>query len=200
MAATPPPPDPAHQRQRDILDRALRTLRYALPPPLDDTPEAWEARDRVALATVAALRPANGVEARLAALHVAAAAYAGDCLRRLPQCADDPRREAQLMALAASMGREARGNLNTLHRMQRVRRKREATEAGRASAALAEQTLLALLTAALVRMPPGPPARPAVPGADRRGPPRPLDRPKEPDPRRGNVVAWPQSPLNPTIH
>jgi len=201
MATTPHRPDPAQQRQRDILDRALRTLRYALPPPLEDRPEAWKARDRVALATVAAMRPANPVEARLAALHVATTAYASHCLRRLPQCADDPRREAQLIALAASMGREARGCLGTLLRRQAVRKKHEATAAaGRASAALAEQTLLALMTAALERMPPGPPARPAVPEADRHDPSRQRDRPQDPGRRRDITVAWVQSPPNPTIH
>jgi len=200
MAATPPPPDPTPQRHRDILDRALTILRATLPPPIENTPEAWEARDRVALGIVGALRPANVAEADLAALHVAFSDHAGDCLRRAAQHAADPQRARTLLALAASMGREARGNLNALTRLQAVRKKREATEAGRANAALAEQTLLALLTAALERMPPGPPARPAVPEADRRGRSRQYDRPQESDLQCGNVVAFQHYPPNTTIH
>jgi len=158
-------PDPAIQLQLDIHYCAVDTLRGNLPEPLDDTPEAWALRDRVALAKVTALFPANSAEADLAALHVAAIAYASHTLRRVPQYADDPKREAQLIAQAASFGREARGYANTLYRMQRVRQKREATEASRDGAAMAEHCTLGLMTDALERMPPGPPKRPAMPAA-----------------------------------
>ncbi|MGA3398742.1 MAG: hypothetical protein ABSC95_05945 [Acetobacteraceae bacterium] len=167
MDQSPPPhqPDPAIQLQLDIHYRAVDTLRGILPPPLDDTPEAWAMRDRLAVADVASLLPANPVEARLAALHVAAAAYDAHCLRRVPQYMDDPRREAQLMAQAASFGREARGHLNALLRAQAVRKKREANDESRDSAAMAEHCTFGLMTGALERMPPGPPARPAMPPA-----------------------------------
>src|SRR5271165_2340819 len=124
MTDTPPPehqPDPATQLQLDIHYCAVDTLRGALPPPLEDTPEAWARRDRVALANVVALVPCNPVEARLAALHVATAEYAALCLCEVPLYADDPKRKAQLMAQSASMGREARGYSNTLVRLQRMR-------------------------------------------------------------------------------
>src|SRR5208337_1903423 len=102
------PPDPADQRQRDILDEALRILRATLPRPLADTPEARARRDRVALAEVVSLAPANLVEAGLAAHGVVAAAHAADCLRQAAQHAADPKCVAHLRAQAASMGREAR--------------------------------------------------------------------------------------------
>lgn len=165
-------PDPAIQLQLDIHYRAVDTLCGSLPPPLDDTPEAWDRRDRVAIAGVTALHPANSVEARLAALHVAAAEYAHYCMRRVPQYLDDPKREAQLIAQAHSFGREARGHLNALFRAQAVRKKREATEASRDSAAMAEHCTLGLMTDALERMPPGPPARPAMPVAAAKEPPQ----------------------------
>ncbi|HVC59654.1 MAG TPA: hypothetical protein VND19_04720 [Acetobacteraceae bacterium] len=158
-------PDPATQLQLDIHDRAVDTLRGILPPPLDDTPEAWSLRDRVALATVASLLAATPVEACLAVLRVAAAEYACHFLRRLPHYADDPRREAQVLAQSASMGREARGHLNPLLRLQAVRIKREANVATRDSTAMSEYCTLGLMTGALQRQPPGPPARPAMPPA-----------------------------------
>jgi len=165
MQNAPPPqyqPDPAIQLQFDLHARVVDTLRGILPPPLEDMPEAWSLRDRLALSDVNCLLPANPVEARLAALHVAATEYARYCLLQAPLYVDDPKRWGQLMAQAASMGREARGYVNTLYRVQRVRQKREATEASRDAAAMAEHCTLGLMTQALERMPPGPPKRPAV--------------------------------------
>jgi len=82
------------------------------------------------------------VEARLAALHVAAAKYAGHCLLQAPQYVADPNRWAQLLAQSASMGRVVRGYLNTLVRLQRVRQERQANEASCDRAALAEHCAL----------------------------------------------------------
>jgi len=201
MTSTPPqdPPDATQQRQRDILDLALETLRATLPPPSENTPEARARRDRVALAKVTALRPAHPVEAQLAALYIATTGYAGYCSSDAAQHAADPPRAAPLLAEAASLRHEARRYLGELLHLQEARQQCEATAAGRASPALIEQTMFGLESEALERLTARPPPA-AGPQVDRRGPPRPLDRPKDPGPRGGNVVAWPQSPPNPTIH
>jgi len=169
MDHSPPPPhqlDPALQLQRDIDCEAAETLRAMLPPPLTDTPEAWTRRNRVAMARVAALVPASCVEADLAALAVAAAAHAKDCLRQASECEDDRKESGKLRAQAASMGREARGYLGKLDRMQVVRLKREATDDTRDSAAMTEHCVFGLMSDAMESLPPlVRPARPAAPAA-----------------------------------
>jgi hypothetical protein len=52
-----------------------------LPPPVTDTTEAPAARQQTALALVTELRPADVVEANLAARIVATGYHADDCLR-----------------------------------------------------------------------------------------------------------------------
>ncbi|HEY3848965.1 MAG TPA: hypothetical protein VGL95_17820, partial [Acetobacteraceae bacterium] len=160
----PPPhqPDPAIQLQRDVHYEVVATLRASLPPPLTDAPEDWDRRDRVALATLAAVVPASPAEARLAALHVAAIAHAEDCYAHAARHTDDVKVTGQLRAQAASMGREARGYMGALLRMQAARVKREAKDASRESAALTEHCVHGLMTQALEEMPAGPVAARAV--------------------------------------
>jgi hypothetical protein len=148
-----PPEDPAHQLQRDIHYQAVATLRGMLPPLVHATPEDWARRDRVALATVAAMVPCNPAEARLAALHVATLARAKDCLAQVARHTDDVKTAGKLRAQAASMGRESRGYLGALFLLQSVRVKREAKDASRNSAGWAEHCVLGLMTEALEGMP-----------------------------------------------
>ncbi len=96
-------------------------LRGALPPPVSEGPEAEARRDRAALAGVAALRPVNAAEGRLATQFVAADAWAMDCLR----LAQEKRRESgvafKCRAQALSLMREARRALRALQQMQKTR-------------------------------------------------------------------------------
>jgi hypothetical protein len=140
----------------------VATLRGMLPPPLTDAPDDWLRRDRVALATLAAVVPANPAEVRLAALSVAALAHAEDCYAEIARHTGDVKATGQLRAQAASMGREARGYMGALLRMQAVRVKREAKDASRESAALTEHCVHGLMTQALEEMPAGPVAARAV--------------------------------------
>jgi hypothetical protein len=158
----PHQPDPAIQLQRDVHCHAVATLRASLPPPLTDAPDDWLRRDRVALATLAAVVPASPAEVRLAALHVAAMAHAEDCYAHAARHTDDVKVVGQLRAQAASMGREARGYMGALLRMQAARVKREAKDTSRESAALTEHCVLGLMTQALEEMPAGPVAARAV--------------------------------------
>jgi hypothetical protein len=158
-------PDPERQLQRDIHYQVAATLRNMLPPPIEDTPEALARRDRVAIATVAAMIPCNPAETTLAAHHVAALAHAGDCMRLAVHHAADLKQANQLRAQAARMGREARGYCATLLRLQAARQKREAHDASRESATWTEASVAGLMTQALETMPPAPPAAPAPPPA-----------------------------------
>jgi hypothetical protein len=142
--------------QRDIHLEAVDTLRCALPPPPINTPEAWLRRDRIALAKVAELVPANATESALAASHVAALAHSDDCTRQASLQRDDPRRADQLRNQAASMGREARGLLGSLLCAQGMRKRREADPVACDRAAMTEQCVLGLMMEALDRLPPLP--------------------------------------------
>jgi hypothetical protein len=167
MTDTPPPPphqeqpDPAYQLQRDVYLQLVFDLRRELPPPDQDTPSGWAHRDRLAIAQAAAMVPANSSEAHLAADAVRAGAYAGRCYRELAEGTADPRRAAQLIAQAASFGRESRGFHSLLLRAQTHRMKREANDATRDAAFWTEHSAHGLMTDALNRLPP--PIRPAPP-------------------------------------
>lgn len=65
----------------ELYDDILQTLRYTLPRPPIDTPEAREDRDNRALACVASLEPADRIEADFAIQSVVLAEHARDCLR-----------------------------------------------------------------------------------------------------------------------
>jgi hypothetical protein len=60
-------PDPSFQLTKDAYYLALHHLRWALPPPLANTPEELARRDNGAIGLVAALCPANVDEALIAA-------------------------------------------------------------------------------------------------------------------------------------
>ena len=104
----------------------IQTLLALLPPPAEDTPEATLARDRAALASLAALAPSNANEADLAAQCVAARAQADHILRLIGLHADDAPVVAGLNAQYAAMVRISLAVLDCLLREQQRRRKREA--------------------------------------------------------------------------
>jgi hypothetical protein len=154
-------PNPELKRQRALYLAAASTLRTLLPKPDPDTPEERDRCGGVALAKVAALVPANMVEVDLAAYHVGAMARVAACHHEA-NYTTDPKRVAQLMAQAASFGREARGYIGKLFSAQAVRIKREAKPTGADDAAFAEHCQQGMLTAAWAALPPEP-ERPAAP-------------------------------------
>lgn len=105
----------------------IQTLLALLPPPADDTPEATLARDRAALASLAALAPGNANEAELAAQCVATRAQADHILRLIRLHADDTAVVVGLNAQYAAMVRTSLAVLDRLLREQQRRRKREST-------------------------------------------------------------------------
>ena len=157
----PTEPNPEQKLQRELYLAAAATLRTLLPKPCPDTPDERALCARVALAKVAALVPANMVEVDLAAYHVGAMARVAACHHEA-NYTTDPKRVAQLMAQAASFGREARGYIGKLFSAQAVRIKREAKPTGADDAAFAEHCQQGMLTAAWAALPPEP-ERPAAP-------------------------------------
>ncbi len=177
MHPTPAPqqPGPALQLQRDIYRQVGHALRAALPPPLADTQEALDRRDRTAMGLAASLRPVNAEEATIAAHYVAANAHAMDCMRLMRENAGQPA-AVRLDAQAHRAMREARGARSLLLRVQTERRKREKDHAACDQDAWSEHIALTLLTGALDHAPPAPVAAPPPPE------PAPVAEPQPPMP------------------
>ena len=95
----------------------------SLPPPPTDSPEARADRDETAMSAVAALRPNDPFEAKLASQIVAANAHAMDCLRAAVQPNQQPEDVRRNRAQAATMMRHMHGGLRHLRHEQAVRHK-----------------------------------------------------------------------------
>jgi hypothetical protein len=107
VSATPRHPDPtpvpgldagidsevADRIPADAYYHLIHTLRLALPPPLIDSAGDLARRDHGVIARIAALAPANAVEAELAEQFVAASEQWKACLRlaQLPDPGSFPR-------------------------------------------------------------------------------------------------------------
>jgi len=164
MNTTSQPSNPALQLCRDTYYQVVHTLRGSLPPPVTDTPEDLARRDNAAIAHVASLLPANADEAHLASQHVAADAYAMDCLRVAREYATaDHAFFLKCNAWAVSMMRQARSARALLLRVQAERRTRDADPAAADRAAWTEHCAIELMTAALGTAPPAAVAEPPPP-------------------------------------
>ena len=124
-----PSPDPAPSECPSAYRQVAHYLLASLPPPPDDTPEWRALRDRAAEAALAALRPANEMEAMLAAQFIAASAQALDCLRLAHLPGTDTAVFLKCSAQAAGMMRQSQAALRTL---ERLRTEREWTTAVKA--------------------------------------------------------------------
>jgi hypothetical protein len=163
MDPSPEPPDLTLQLPRDTYHQLIRTLRAALPPPVTDAPEDLVRRDNAAIAHIAALFPATGDEASLAATYVAANARAMDCLRLAHQYPADPNLILKFTAQSGNMMRQARATWSLLLRVQAERRKREADNAATDRAAWTEHCAIGLMAQALDRAAPEAAAGPLPP-------------------------------------
>lgn len=171
------PIDPAHQLPRDIYLVVTGDLRRGLPDPLEDTPEAWALRDRVAVAEVASLLPASSAEARVAVNLVCANWQASDCMIDAAGLKLNPKRADQLQNQSAKMGRETRGYYNTLLRMQKERRRREKIEESAELSDRLEQSVRGMMMDALAALSPWRPVRAAVAAAPEVAPVAPVAAP-----------------------
>jgi hypothetical protein len=122
---TSSPLHPATGISTKLYYQLICTLTQLFPPPLDDSPEALNTRNRAAIAKVAALLPVNANEADLAAQCIAARAQAEDILLLLRENAGDIRLVMRLNAQYGSMVRTSLSVHARLMRVQAARQKRE---------------------------------------------------------------------------
>ncbi|MEJ0017732.1 MAG: hypothetical protein WDN25_14440 [Acetobacteraceae bacterium] len=116
MSPEPPAADYATPNAR----ATFAYLRSMLPEQVDTDPDACAERDRRAMDAVAALRPDDEFEARLAARIVAMDAHAADSLR-LAGLAADPAAQYRCRAQAAAMARQSDAGLRGLLRLHTLR-------------------------------------------------------------------------------
>ena len=107
-----------------VAQEVLAQLFSALPPPPDDGPTAREDRDAVAVATIAAFRPADVMEAMLAVQVVLCDAFSLDCLREANRHRADIKMVLKCRAQAAALMRRMHRDLRALQARQAARRAR----------------------------------------------------------------------------
>jgi hypothetical protein len=181
-AAPPDHPDPTYQLPADAYYYLIHTLNRSLPPPLTDNPEDLLRRNHSAIARIAALHPANAVEADIAATYVAASEHWKDRLRSIQQPDISPKWEMKCRAQAISMMRQAQSALRMLMRLQAVREKREADNQACDRGAWTEHCAIGLMMDALApRSPPAETPDPPAPEPQPQPAPAPVPQP-EPDP------------------
>ncbi len=113
---------PLGQVPQHIGAHIMAQLYRALPPlPAAATPETREAREVIAMASIARLCPVNTAEARLAVQAVAAQAHATDCLEAVSEHYDDFRKVVQCRAQSALMMRQSAQALRELRELQDCR-------------------------------------------------------------------------------
>ena len=111
------------QPSRRLSRVAFATLCASLPRLAIDTPENRADRDEAAMIAVAALHPADGFEAKLAAEVVAADAWVMDSHRLAAEFRNDTAITLRCRAEARCMMREMRCHLRELRRIQAERDK-----------------------------------------------------------------------------
>jgi len=121
-------PPPAIDLSPQLYCHLVYTLTGLLPPPIDDSPAALQARNHTAIAKVAALLPVGANEIDLAAHCIAARAQAEEMLRMVRVYADDIELVMRLNAQYSSTLRTSLSVHGRLMRVQAVRQKREAIE------------------------------------------------------------------------
>jgi len=145
-APDPQPTDTFASLTRDDVQQLVLYFGVHLPPAIGNTADDRAHRDNAALAQVAAMRPANAEEMRLAARYVAAGAQADDQLRQVQLHAANYDRTRQINAQYALMVRTSGGARSLLLRVQTARRRLELDAAACAQGAvLAAAGLLAWL-------------------------------------------------------
>jgi hypothetical protein len=145
----PQPLDLSYLLPRIAYCQIVHELRTTLPPPDEDTPEAFARRDNAAIAVVASLLPANASEAIIAAQFVATDAHASDSMRLALKNPASIEQGMKCRAQAASMTRQSHSARRLLMRVQAERRKLEADGAASEKAAWVEHCAIGMMTQAM---------------------------------------------------
>jgi hypothetical protein len=126
MSETDPNLSPLADRLlADVYYHLVHTLRGILPTPPKATPRYLARRDNALIGRLAQLRPANPIEAEIAADFIACTEHANDCLRIAHDPKTSPQWAVKSRAQAKAMKGQAYAALNRLERMQKERRKLE---------------------------------------------------------------------------
>ena len=158
MSETDPNLTPLADRlPADVYYHLVYTLRRILPKPPTTNPKHLTRRDNALIGRLAALNPANPIEAELAADYIAATEHAHECMRLALDSATPLQLAVKCRAQANSMMRQADGKLNRLERMQAQRRKLKGEEA-RDRAAWNEHCVIGLISQAFAEQPEEPDA------------------------------------------
>src|SRR5271169_5525101 len=154
MSETDPNLTPLADRlPADVYYCLVHTLRGILPSPPNSRPEHLARRDNALIARLATLRPANPIEAEIAADYIAATEHARECLRIALLPETSPEWAMKCRAQSNAMKRQAYGALSRLERMQAERRKLEKDGDAQARATWTEHCVIGLLTQALAEQP-----------------------------------------------
>jgi len=137
----------------DVYYCLVHTLRGILPTPPNSSPEHITRRDNALIGRIAALRPANPIEAEIAADYIAATEHSRDCLRIALAPETSAQWALKCRAQSNTMMRQAHGALGRLERMQAERRKLEKDGEAQARTTWTEHCVIGLLTQALAEQP-----------------------------------------------
>ncbi len=129
----------------DAYYHLVYTLRRILPTPPTTNPEHLARRDNALIARLAALAPANPIEADIAADYIAASEHARDGLRLAVAPETSPQWAMKCRAQANAMMRQAHGALSKISRLQAERRKLESDTEARDRAAWNEHCVVGLM-------------------------------------------------------
>ena len=117
--------DPTNPLPASVCRSIMRELSYALPDPVDDTPDRRIERDHAAIAEIALLAPANAAEMRIAIRCITTDAWTSTYMRHMNAHGGDIVLLLRIGVQAANMGRAPNANHAALLRVQAERRSRQ---------------------------------------------------------------------------
>lgn len=154
MSETDPNLSPLADRlPADAYYCLVHTLHGILPTPPNTSPQHLARRDNALIARLATLRPANPIEAEVAADYIVAAEHSRECLRIALAPETSPQWAMKCRAQSDAMRRAAYGALARLERMQKERRKLEKDAEASDRETWTEHCVIGLITQAFADQP-----------------------------------------------
>jgi hypothetical protein len=154
MSETDPNLTPLADRlPADAYYYLVYSLRDVLPTSANSSPEHLARRDNAIIARIAALRPANPIEAEIAADYIITTEHSRECLRIAVAPETSPQWAMRCRAQSNAMRRQAYGALSRLERMQKERRKLEKDPEACDRETWTEHCVIGLITDAFAEQP-----------------------------------------------